>query len=52
MSGEERRRPGSDVESRRSYFLRMAHEVFISHAYKDKGIVSAICGKLESANVR
>jgi len=30
----------------------MAHEVFISHAYKDKGIVSAICGKLESANVR
>ncbi|HEV3211255.1 MAG TPA: toll/interleukin-1 receptor domain-containing protein [Chthoniobacterales bacterium] len=30
----------------------MAHEVFISHAYKDKGIASAICGKLESANVR
>jgi hypothetical protein len=52
MSGEERRRPGSDVESRRSYFLRMAHEVFISHAYKDKGIADAICRKLESANVR
>jgi hypothetical protein len=52
MSGEERGRPGSDVESRRSYFLRMAHEVFISHAYKDKGIADAICRKLESANVR
>src|SRR5262245_58282191 len=30
----------------------MAHEVFISHAYKDKGIADEICGKLESANVR
>jgi TIR domain len=30
----------------------MAHDVFISHAYKDKGIADAICGKLESANVR
>jgi hypothetical protein len=52
MSGEEGRRPRSDAESRGSQFLRMAHEVFISHAYKDKGIASAICGKLESANVR
>ena len=30
----------------------MAHEVFISHAYKDKGIANAICAKLESASVR
>jgi len=30
----------------------MAHEVFISHAYKDKGIADEICGRLESANVR
>src|SRR5262249_13754026 len=30
----------------------MAHEVFISHAYKDKGIADEICQKLESANVR
>jgi hypothetical protein len=30
----------------------MAHEVFISHAYKDKGIAVAICKKLESAQVR
>ena len=30
----------------------MAHEIFISHAYKDKGIADEICGKLESANVR
>src|SRR5262249_46832926 len=30
----------------------MAHDIFISHAYKDKGIADAICGKLESANVR
>ena len=30
----------------------MAHEVFISHAYKDKGIAEAICEKLESAQVR
>jgi hypothetical protein len=30
----------------------MAHEIFISHAYKDKGIADAICRKLESANVR
>ena len=30
----------------------MAHEVFISHAYKDKGIAEAICEKLEAARVR
>jgi TIR domain len=30
----------------------MAHDVFISHARKDKKIADAICGKLESANVR
>jgi hypothetical protein len=30
----------------------MAHDVFISHASKDKGIAEAICGKLETANVR
>jgi len=30
----------------------MAHEIFISHAYKDKGIADAICRGLESANVR
>ena len=30
----------------------MAHDVFISHASKDKGIANAICGKLESARVR
>src|SRR5271165_3354395 len=30
----------------------MAHEVFISHAHKDKGIAHAICQKLESARVR
>jgi hypothetical protein len=30
----------------------MAHEVFISHAYKDKGIADAICRELESANAR
>ena len=30
----------------------MAHEVFISHAYKDKGIADEICAKLESANMR
>ena len=30
----------------------MAHDVFISHAYKDKGIAIAICEKLESARVK
>src|SRR5271166_3859210 len=30
----------------------MAHDVFISHAHKDKGIAHAICQKLESARVR
>jgi len=30
----------------------MAYDVFISHAYKDKGIADAICRKLESASVR
>src|ERR1700730_9818677 len=30
----------------------MAHDVFISHAHKDKGIADAICEKLESARVR
>jgi hypothetical protein len=30
----------------------MAHEVFISHAYKDKGVADAICRELESANAR
>src|ERR1700739_488291 len=30
----------------------MAHEVFISHAHKDKGIADAICRELESANAR
>jgi hypothetical protein len=30
----------------------MAHDVFISHAHKDKGIAIAICAKLESAQVR
>ena len=29
----------------------MAHDVFISHAYKDKAIADAICEKLESAQV-
>jgi hypothetical protein len=29
----------------------MAHEVFISHAHKDKNIADAICEKLESAEV-
>jgi len=29
----------------------MAHEVFISHAHKDKDIADAICKKLESAQV-
>ena len=29
----------------------MAHDVFISHAYKDKDIADAICEKLESAQV-
>jgi hypothetical protein len=30
----------------------MAHEVFISHAHKDRRIADAICEKLESASVR
>ena len=30
----------------------MAHDVFISHAHKDKKIAGAICEKLESARVR
>ena len=30
----------------------MAHDVFISHAHKDKGIVDAICKKLESAQIK
>ena len=30
----------------------MGHDVFISHAHKDKGIAEAICEKLESAQVR
>jgi hypothetical protein len=30
----------------------MAYDVFISHAYKDKGIADAICSKLESASVK
>jgi TIR domain len=30
----------------------MAHDVFISHAYKDKSIADAICEKLESAGLR
>jgi TIR domain len=30
----------------------MAHDVFISHAHKDKRIVDAICKKLESTQIR
>jgi hypothetical protein len=30
----------------------MAHDVFISHAHKDRRIVGAICKKLESAQVK
>jgi TIR domain len=30
----------------------MAHDVFISHAHKDKQIAHAICGKLESARIK
>ena len=30
----------------------MKHDVFISHAHKDKGIADAICGKLESAGLK
>jgi hypothetical protein len=30
----------------------MAHDVFISHAHKDKSIAAAICKKLESAQVK
>src|SRR5438132_8922314 len=32
--------------------LPMAHDVFISHAHKDKNIANAICEKLESAQIR
>jgi TIR domain len=31
---------------------RMAHDVYISHAHKDRSIADAICEKLESARVR
>jgi TIR domain len=30
----------------------MKHDVFISHAHKDKSIAEAICGKLESAGLK
>ena len=30
----------------------MKHDVFISHAHKDKSIADAICGKLESAGLK
>ena len=30
----------------------MVHDVFISHAHKDKSVADAICEKLESAGVR
>ena len=30
----------------------MAHDVFISHAHKDKRIADAICERLESVQVR
>jgi hypothetical protein len=30
----------------------MVHDVFISHAHKDKEIADALCEKLESAGVR
>jgi hypothetical protein len=30
----------------------MAHDVFISHAYKDRSVAEAICEKLESAGLR
>jgi hypothetical protein len=30
----------------------MKHDVFISHAYKDKSIAEAVCGKLESAGLK
>ena len=32
--------------------LFMEHDVFISHAHKDKSIANAICEKLESARLR
>ena len=32
--------------------LRMAHDVFISHALRDRGFVVAICKSLESAQVK
>ena len=32
--------------------LFMEHDVFISHAHKDKSIADAICEKLESARLR
>src|ERR1700757_1450009 len=31
---------------------RMAHDVYISHAHKDRSIADAICEKLESTRVR
>jgi TIR domain-containing protein len=36
----------------RSNEQRMAHDVFISHAHKDRSIVQAICQKLEAARVK
>ena len=30
----------------------MKHDVFISHAHKDKGVADGICGKLESAGLK
>ena len=38
----------SDIIGRVDY---VAHDVFISHAHKDKNIAHAICEKLESAQV-
>ena len=52
MTGAERRRPRSGVEFLWILVSCMAHEVFISHAHKDKGIADAICRELESANAR
>ena len=42
-----------DVELKQSAIcLPMAHDVFISHAHKDKNIANEICAKLESSEVR
>jgi serine protease Do len=30
----------------------MKHDVFIIHAYQDKSVADAICGKLESAGLK